>query len=375
MALLETLWFQLDTKRLPIFIGQDLRVPDIWVPYLKEQVLLVTETAVADSCLEPWKVFLDSLNIPQVDVCVLPSGEATKALSYAEKLWDILIEKQHTRHTTIIGLGGGMITDLCGFVAANYLRGVQYIPVPTSLLAQIDAAIGGKCGVNHQWGKNLIGTIHQPAAIFLDTTLLKTLPDKYFREGLSEAIKYGIAFDRYFFVWLEQHKEAILERNPEAIFTLLKWSCQCKTRVVSEDEFDTRQRLLLNFGHTMGHALEALSQYAYTHGEAVALGMLFATQLSYQRGLIDEALIARLRSLLQTFRLPQTLPRTASLESLAPYLHRDKKRGLSTAPGQTPMEALENLRWVLLTELGQCHLALDVTVKELENACQSLYEP
>jgi 3-dehydroquinate synthase len=344
----ETYWIGLEEGRYPLHIGAGLNQVALWEPYLRSQLCIVTDTQIAPYHLERWLSFFKQLGVAQVDALVLSAGETTKTLESAQSLWDALLEKGHHRDTLLIALGGGVIGDLTGFVAATYLRGVQFIQLPTSLLAQVDAAIGGKCGVNHLLGKNLIGVLHQPQAIFLDTLHLETLPARQYAEGLAEVVKYGLAFDRCFFHWLEVHQSNISMRCSEELMTLLKWCCQCKVRIITKDISDCGERLLLNFGHTLGHAIEATAHYqGYCHGEAVALGMLAATWLSCQRGL-------------KAFKLPTTLSTAVSFSELSLYLKQDKKQ---TAQG---------LRWVLLSELGQCLLLQDVQTAEIEAAVRFL---
>ncbi len=352
MGLPEILWQPLSSGHIPLIVGHHLQQASVWEPYLQSPIFIVTDSAVAPLYLESWLKFFQALTPTPIDTYVLPAGEISKTVHTAEAIWDALIQKRHTRHTTLIALGGGVVSDITGFVAANYLRGIRFITIPTTLLSQIDASLGGKCGVNHPLGKNLIGAIHQPTAVFVDTSFLTHLPDKIFHSGLAEAVKYGFAFDRYLLAFLENHAEAILNRDLKTLHTLVKWCCQCKLRVLSVDERDTQERLLLNFGHTVAHALE--SACTLSHGEAVALGMLVVIHLSIQKGKVPPDTFMRLKTLLHTFQLPTLLPTT--LDSLNPYLQQDKKRNLA------------GLRWVLLSDIGQCELVDTVTDKEIETA-------
>lgn len=362
-SMIETYWVGLEAGRYPLHIGSHLEQADLWRPYLKTQVCLVTDTDIAEHHLARWEQFFQTLGVPQVDTIVLPVGEATKTLESAQYIWDTLLTKSHHRETLLVALGGGVIGDLTGFVASTYLRGVSFVQLPTSLLAQVDAAIGGKCGINHTLGKNLIGSFYQPKAVFLDSVHLTTLPARQYAEGLAEVVKYGLAFDRYFFHWLEAHQANICARVPEDLNTLLKWCCQCKVRVISQDVSDRKERLLLNFGHTLGHAIEAAGAYqdqGYRHGEAVALGMIAASWISYRRGMVSREILERLYRLLEAFSLPTRLFSAIPLEDLESYLKQDKK------------QTSEGLRWVLLSDLGSCQLVQNIQTVEVQAALEEL---
>jgi 3-dehydroquinate synthase len=356
MGLPEILWQPLPSGRIPLITGHHLQQASVWEPYLQQPIFIITDSTIAPLYLESWLKFFQSLTPIPIDTYIMPAGEANKTVRTAEAIWEALLQKHHTRYTTLIALGGGVVSDITGFVAANYLRGIRFITLPTTLLSQIDASLGGKCGVNHPLGKNLIGTIHQPTAVFVDTAFLTHLPNKVFHSGLAEAVKYGFAFDHYLLTFLENHTEAILARDLGTLHTLVKWCCQCKLRVLSVDELDTQERLLLNFGHTVAHALEGY--VGLDHGEAVALGMLVATHLSIQKGKVPNSTLERLKTLLHTFQLPTVLP--ATLGPLKPYLQQDKKRGLT------------GLRWVLLSNIGHCELIDTITDAEIETAFGAL---
>lgn len=295
----------------------------IFQPYLAhKQVLIVTQQNIAGIYL---KKFLEILSDYQVDVVYLPQGEQNKTTESWEKILSTLIENKHERTTTLIALGGGMIGDITGFAAACYQRGVDYIQIPTSLIAQVDSAIGGKTGVNHPLGKNLIGAFYHPKCILIDIDMLTTLPDREFYSGLAEVVKYGLVADRDFFEWVENNISLIVEKNKKALLKMIKQCIEIKLKFVEQDEKDQGQRRLLNFGHTFGHALENYFVYKnILHGEAVALGMLLAAKVSAQLGWIKQEDIERIQDLLirckinMDFHLPP-------MPELIKNMQRDKK--------------------------------------------------
>ena len=337
----------------PIFVGTQLCDESLWRPFLGKQLCLVSDDQVASLYVDSWRRFFEEAGVQQVDVLSFRPGELSKSIDSAQVLWNTLIQKQHKRDTLLVALGGGVIGDLVGFVAATYLRGVSYIQLPTSLMAQVDASLGGKCGVNHAMGKNLIGAFYQPKAIFLDSTFLSTLPQRYYIEGLSEVVKYGLALNAPFFEWLEEHKEGIVARDTTLLDAMLQTACDTKMRVIEQDEKDHHQRLFLNFGHTLGHALESATGYQrYRHGEAVAIGIHAAVWLSVQRGLIPESLLSRTQKLLIFFGFSLGLPQEMTWERMRLYWAHDKKHRST------------GLQWVLLSQLGQSVLVSDISLEE-----------
>ncbi|MDR3632522.1 MAG: 3-dehydroquinate synthase, partial [Isosphaeraceae bacterium] len=240
-------------------------------------------------------------------LAVLPPGEATKSLDRAADLYEDLIRMRADRHTCVVALGGGVIGDLAGFVAATYARGLTLLMVPTTLLAMVDSSVGGKVGVNHPRAKNIIGAFHQPLGVWIDTELLATLPARELRCGLAEVIKYGMILDAHFFHYLEENADAILNRDPAVLRTIVARSCRLKAEVVSQDEREeTGVRAILNFGHTFGHAVEAVAGYcgSFQHGEAVAVGMIGGCRLSERLGWIGPEVTSRVTALIQRFGLP-----------------------------------------------------------------------
>lgn len=271
----------------------------------------------------------------------LPDGESYKSVASLQAVIDRLVESGANRDTTVIALGGGVVGDIAGFAAACYMRGVAFIQVPTTLLAQVDASVGGKTGVNHPEGKNLIGAFHQPQVVMIDTDTLKSLPDRELKAGLAEVIKYGVICDIEFFAWLEDNMQALLEKEPAALARAIQRSCELKATVVAEDEHESGHRVILNFGHTFGHAIENCQGYGeWLHGEAVATGMIMAAELSG----IGDGDVERLRVLLQKAGLPVSPPAIDGQDWLR-TMGMDKK------------VKQKQLRFVLLRALGDAYLA------------------
>ena len=297
----------------------------------------------------------------RIAVSVLPSGEAQKALVTASHLYDGLAELQADRNTTVVAVGGGVIGDLAGFVAATYNRGLPLLMVPTTLLAMVDSSVGGKVGVNHPRAKNLIGAFHQPAGVWIDTAALDTLPDREYCSGLAEVVKYGVILDADFFAWLEQNAAAVLRRNSEAVRHIVGRSCRLKADVVERDERETTGlRAVLNYGHTFAHAFETVGGYgAWLHGEAVAAGMACASLLAERRGLIDHTITDRQRRLLEAFALP-TAPLDWPADELIGVMRNDKKASAG------------RLRFVLPRRLGEAALFDDVPEAEVRRVLESV---
>src|SRR3989449_3028983 len=258
-------------------------------------------------------------------VLALPDGERTKSLRWVTLVLNALLRRRYERKAWLVALGGGVIGDLAGFAASIYLRGIPFVQVPTTLVAQVDSSIGGKTGVNHLLGKNLIGTFYQPKLVLIDPSALRTLPPREYRAGLAEVIKYGVIADAEFFTFLEQDMDQILKLEPAALHRVIRTSCAIKAAVVSEDERESDRRRILNFGHTVGHALETLGGYRrYTHGEAVAIGMVVAARLAERLGLADASEGTRIRALVERARLPADLP-PRSASALLRAMRQDKK--------------------------------------------------
>ena len=260
-------------------------------------------------------------------VATVPAGEQSKSLAEAAKLYGQLADRAADRRTPVIAVGGGVVGDLAGFVAATYNRGLPLVMVPTTLLAMVDSSVGGKVGINLPEGKNLVGAFHQPAAVWIDAALLGTLPDRESRSGLAEVVKYGVILDPEFFGWLEANAEAVLRRDPAAVAHVVARSCRLKADVVEQDEREeTGLRMVLNYGHTFAHAFEAVGGYgAWLHGEAVAAGMVCASRLAERRGLIPAEVTARQARLLERFGLPTERRPEWEPGALLAVMRRDKK--------------------------------------------------
>ena len=285
--------------------------------------LIVSNDKVAPLYLES---LINSLSGADVHKLILPDGESFKTMEHWSRIIDKLVETRATRDATLFTLGGGVVGDMGGYAAASYMRGINFVQIPTSLLAQVDASVGGKTGFNHPLGKNLVGAFHQPATVLIDTDTLKTLPGREFSAGLAEVVKIAAVHDAEFLGWLEDHAAAIMARDTAAINRMIKHSVINKADVVAEDERESGVRALLNFGHSFAHALETLTNYRqYLHGEAVAIGMMVASRLSELRGFCEVGFSDRLGKLLVSFDLPQEVPDNLDSIDILETMKLDKK--------------------------------------------------
>ncbi len=261
----------------------------------------------------------------QASILTVPEGEQTKSLSWASSILDALVAHRFERQSVVIALGGGVIGDLAGFAASLYMRGIPFVQVPTTLVAQVDSSVGGKTGVNHPLGKNLIGTFHQPHVVIIDTDTLQSLPEREWRAGLAEVIKYGVIADPTFFAYLERNMAGLLARETKCVMHAVQRSCQIKAQVVSEDERESDRRRILNYGHTIGHALESFGQYrTLIHGEAVAIGMVQEADLARHLGFCSSEVVARQTQVIHAAALPVSLP-TVTAGVLWAAMQHDKK--------------------------------------------------
>ena len=350
----------LGDRSYPILIGSGLlqQVEHLQKHIRGRQVLIVTNETIAPLYLEPLLESLKGFN--KVDSIQLPDGEAFKTLDTLNRIFDTLLEKRHDRSTTIIALGGGVVGDMSGFAAACYQRGVDFVQVPTTLLSQVDSSVGGKTGVNHPLGKNMIGAFYQPQLVLIDIDTLNTLPDRELSAGLAEVIKYGMICDAPFFTWLEENMDRLLARDPQALAYAVERSCSDKAAVVAEDERESGRRAILNFGHTFGHAIEAVQGYGkWLHGEAVAAGMVMAARLSQLRGWISEREVERLSALLSKANLPQQSPTDMTVDDFLQAMSVDKK----VQDGK--------LRLVLLRSLGEAQVVADTPKVQLTEALRA----
>ena len=350
---MKTLEVALGERSYPIYIGAGLLGDPRWVvPHLAgRRALVVTNETVAPLYLD--RVEQSLQDIPH-EAVVLPDGERHKTLDTVNRVFDRLLEGRHDRRTTLIALGGGVVGDITGFAAACYQRGVAFVQVPTTLLAQVDSSVGGKTGVNHPLGKNMIGAFHQPRAVVADTDTLATLPARELRAGIAEVIKYGLIRDPELFRWLETHMEGLLERDPALLAEAIERSCRNKAEVVAADERESGQRALLNLGHTFGHAIETgLGYGAWLHGEAVGAGMALAARLSARLGWLDAAAVTRIDALLERAGLPAAPPDGLAGERALELMAVDKK----VQDGR--------LRLVLLKGIGEAVVTADAAPADI----------
>jgi 3-dehydroquinate synthase len=299
-----TLKVELGERSYPILIGEGLlRQPDLVRQHVPAQdILIVSNTTVAPLYME---YLAGALSGSRVVEAILPDGESHKTLTTVARVLDVLVANRFGRDCTVVALGGGVVGDMAGFAASCYQRGVAYVQVPTTLLAQVDSSVGGKTGVNHPGGKNLIGAFHQPVAVIADASTLSTLPVRELRAGLAEVIKYGLLGDAPFFDWLEAHMDELLAADPKALSHVIQRSCEIKAQIVGRDEREQGDRALLNLGHTFGHAVEAATHYTqWLHGEAIGAGLLMAAAMSHECGMVEAAQVDRLRRLLLRVGLP-----------------------------------------------------------------------
>ena len=349
---MESLRVELGGRGYPIHIGADLlgRV-ELYAPNLSGSIAVVTNDVVGPLYLPKIKKALGKTT----DI-VVQDGEQAKGWETLNRVFDELLKARCGRDTLIVALGGGVVGDLAGFAAAIYQRGVAFLQVPTTLLAQVDSSVGGKTAINHPLGKNMIGAFHQPRAVISDIATLDTLPDRELRSGIAEVIKHGFALDAAFVDWLESNIDLLLKRDATALTHAVKRSCELKARVVAADEREAGERALLNFGHTFGHAIETGAGYgAWLHGEAVAAGMVMASELSALMGDLRKTDVTRVRTLLKRAGLPVSGPALAP-ERMLELMAVDKK----AAKGKT--------RFVVLQSIGRAVLRADVDERLVREA-------
>jgi len=355
---MEKLTVDLGSRSYPISIGEDLlSQSDLFTTAIAgKKVMIVTNDIVAPLYLEKCK---DSLQQFTIDEVILPDGEQYKTLATFETILCALLENKHARDTTVVALGGGVIGDMAGFAAACYQRGIAFVQVPTTLLSQVDSSVGGKTAVNHPLGKNMIGAFYQPQSVIIDIDCLKTLPAREFAAGMAEVIKYGIIYDADFFNWLENNIDAIKSQQPQALIYMIKRCCEIKAEVVAQDEKEHGIRALLNLGHTFGHAIEAEQGYGnWLHGEAVAAGMVLATETAFIIGLVDGEEVEQIISLIEAFDLPIHAPEEMHYEHFAKHMQLDKK----VLNGQ--------LRLILPTSVGTSEIYSDVSEAVLRSVVE-----
>lgn len=323
---MQTLHVDLSDRSYPIHIGSNLlSQTDLLTPHVaSKQVAIVTNTTVAPLYLQTLVESLKRAGITALPI-ILPDGEKYKNSDTLNLIYDALLQNRCERRTTLIALGGGVIGDLTGYAAATYLRGVPFIQIPTTLLSQVDSSVGGKTGINHPLGKNMIGAFYQPKLVLADIDTLKTLPQRELSAGLAEVIKYGLIRDADFFLWLERNMTKLVNLDPAALSYAIYRSCQNKAEVVAADEHETGERALLNLGHTFGHAIEnAMGYGVWLHGEAVAAGTILAAQFSHRLGWLKEEDVERIIRIFQAAGLPTDLP-ALGVEKYLDLMGMDKK--------------------------------------------------
>ena len=322
---METLQVDLGKRSYPIYIGKKLLGKATLVcSHVKgQQVLIVTNETVAPLYLEKTLTAFADFKTASV---ILPDGEKYKNLEVLNQIFDALLNQRFDRKTTLVALGGGVIGDMTGFAAACYQRGVPFIQIPTTLLAQVDSSVGGKTGVNHRLGKNMIGAFYQPQCVLIDIDTLQTLEERQLKAGLAEVIKYGLINDLAFFEWLEHYATNLLACDPEPLSFAIARSCQNKATIVEEDERENGKRALLNLGHTFGHAIETGMGYEQIlHGEAIAIGMCLAAQFSARLGWINDNDVTRIITLIEKMGLPTRIPDSLTVEQILELMQVDKK--------------------------------------------------
>ena len=344
----------LEDNSYPIFIGEgaSLSLENFDGYIAGKDIAIITNEVVAPLYLNEISDLFSNRNVIEY---ILPDGEQEKKLKTVHKIIDRLMEAGLGRDSTLIALGGGVVGDITGFTASIFMRGINFIQIPTTLLAQVDASVGGKTAVNHKAGKNLIGSFHQPKCVICDSRFLETLKATEISAGLSEIIKYGLIYDREFFQWLQKNIQQILSNDPVAVAHAIQRSCAIKAEIVALDEKEQSVRALLNFGHTFGHAIEKLTGYGnWTHGDAVAVGMVLAARLSENMSLITPEDVQNIEEILTAANLPISLPSIDPAELLA-AMQSDKK------------VKDRNIQLVLLKDIGEAFLTADYSPEDLTN--------
>ena len=339
----------LDERSYPIYIGQSaLQDNGRLIHHIGDcRPIIITNDTIEPLYLQG---LLDSLAELNPLSFIIPDGEQYKSLDWFEKISAFLLQNNCGRDTCLIALGGGVVGDLTGFVAACYQRGVPFIQIPTTLLSQVDSSVGGKTAVNHPLGKNMIGAFYQPQAVFIDTQSLHTLPKREFAAGMAEVIKYGLIYDTELFAYLEQNVENLQLLNETCLQHIIYRCCEIKALIVAEDEKEQGLRALLNLGHTFGHAIEAQMGYGkWLHGEAVATGMVLASRLASIRGDLTQQDVERIIAVIKQYNLPTEVPADMTSEQFLLHMRKDKKNKKGT------------IRFILPTQFGQCALVDDVS--------------
>jgi len=349
----------LGEKSYPIYIGENLLAQaDYLTKHISgNQVMIVSNTTVAPLYIDKVKDLLIDFEVSEI---ILPDGEQYKNLDTVNQIFTSLLENRFDRGSTLIALGGGVIGDMTGFAAASYQRGVNFIQIPTTLLSQVDSSVGGKTGVNHPLGKNMIGAFYQPKAVIIDVDTLDTLPNREFSAGMAEVIKYGLLGNENFLSFIEKNVKSLMNKEKTTVIDAIYQSCKDKANIVAEDELEAGKRALLNLGHTFGHAIENSMGYgSYLHGEAISIGMYMAAVMSEKEGFIDQSQVYRVKSILENCELPTRLTGKINFSDFSKSMSVDKK----VLKGK--------IRLVLLKPIGAAFISddyhkefLDQTIKE-----------
>jgi len=349
----------LGEKSYPIYIGGNLlSQADYLTKHITgNQVMIVSNTTVAPLYIDKVKSLLTDFEVCEV---ILPDGEQYKSLDRVNQIFTNLLENRFDRSSTLIALGGGVVGDMTGFAAASYQRGVNFIQIPTTLLSQVDSSVGGKTGVNHPLGKNMIGAFYQPKAVIIDVDTLDTLPNREFSAGMAEVIKYGLLGNENFLSFIEKNVDSLMNKEKSTVIDAIYQSCKDKANIVAEDELEAGKRALLNLGHTFGHAIENSMGYGnYLHGEAISIGMYMAAVMSEKEGFIDQSQVSRVKSILENCELPTRLTGKINFSDFSKSMSVDKK----VLKGK--------IRLVLLKPIGAAFVSddyhkefLDQTIKE-----------
>ncbi|RUO36980.1 3-dehydroquinate synthase [Aliidiomarina shirensis] len=365
----QSLNVSLGARSYPIYVGSGLLNTSVAailkqaLPNAGEQIVIISNATVAEHYLKPLTDNLQSQGVSRNNIyhALMPDGESYKSLAIYGEIMDLLVKHRLNRDCTIIALGGGVVGDMAGFVAATWQRGVPFIQIPTTLLAQVDSSVGGKTAVNHPGGKNLIGAFHQPSAVVIDINTLRSLPVRELKAGLAEVIKYGVMADSNFFAWLELNMVRLLDRQPEALAHAITRSCEIKADIVAADEHENGIRALLNLGHTFGHAIEAATNYkTWLHGEAVAVGMVMAARLAVQQGYIETTHAKRIEKLIASAGLPIRPPKDMTKKTWLDLMARDKK----VKQGK--------LRFILPTGPGRANIFSNISSEALTRLIDAL---
>ena len=360
---MKTLELDLGSNSYPIYIGQALlEQAELLTNHIAgKQVMIVTNTTVAPLYLAKVKSLLAAFNVAEV---ILPDGEQYKTLDTVNLIFDALLENRFDRSCTLIALGGGVVGDMTGFAAASYQRGVNFIQIPTTLLSQVDSSVGGKTGVNHPLGKNMIGAFHQPKCVVIDVDTLDTLDDRQYSAGMAEVIKYGLLGNASFLEFLQANISTLMSRDKGLIIQAVYQSCTDKAEIVAQDELESGKRALLNLGHTFGHAIENTLGYGvFLHGEAISVGMLMAAEMSKLLGDLSEESVTEVKELLEKSSLPVSVDGKISALEFLSAMSVDKK----VIDG--------NIRLILMKKLGESYITDTYQKEQLEqvisNFCQA----